>query len=70
MKLRSLQRGLSRLAGRYDRQKTYDPPEVRRRHEAPERFRELNQAMASHRTVQVDGGSGPAGRTPTIGSAA
>ena len=41
--MRSLQRGLSRLAGRPDRQKTYDHPEVRRRHEALERFREMNQ---------------------------
>lgn len=43
MKVRGLQRGLYRLAGRHNRQKIYDHPEVQRRHEALERFRELNQ---------------------------
>ena len=43
MKVRGLQRGLYRLAGRHDRQKTYDHPEVQRRHEALERFQALNQ---------------------------
>ena len=44
MKVRGLHRGLYRLAGRHNRQKTYDHPEVQRRHEALERFRELNQS--------------------------
>ena len=43
MKVRSLPRGLYRLAGRHHRQKIYDDPEVQRRFEALERFRELNQ---------------------------
>jgi len=43
MKVRYLQHGLYRLAGRHYRQKTYDHPEVHWRHEMLERFRELNQ---------------------------